>query len=139
MRFRITTLDGAQGVAIHDVDALDESDAHRQVLARGLRVLEVQASRLGGPRRARLSVVSFSNELVALLEAGLSLVFQAQGQPIRDYYPTLRMLLQEADGLGRQICFLGTEPGYQFLRSLEARDLVVPVVGDVSGSHKVDR
>ena len=74
MRFRITTLDGGQGVAVHELDALDEADAHRQVLARGLRVLAIQATRWKGKRRARLSLVSFSNELVALLEAGLSLV-----------------------------------------------------------------
>ena len=74
MRFRITTLDGSQGVAVQQMDALDEADAHRQALARGLRVLAIQAARLKGSRRARLSLVAFSNELVALLEAGLSLV-----------------------------------------------------------------
>src|SRR5207237_280111 len=70
MRFRITTLDGGQGVAIHEMDALDEADAHRQALARGLRVLAIQAARLGGWRRARLALVAFRHELVALLAAG---------------------------------------------------------------------
>jgi general secretion pathway protein F len=74
VRFRITTLDGGQGVAIQEVDALDEADAHRQAIARGLRVLAIQAARWKGSRRARLSLVAFSNELIALLEAGLSLV-----------------------------------------------------------------
>ena len=37
-------------------------------------MLAIQASRLRASRRARLSLVAFSNELVALLEAGLSLV-----------------------------------------------------------------
>jgi general secretion pathway protein F len=74
MRFRITTLEGGHGVAIQELDALDEADARRQAVARGLRVLAVQAARLKGARRARLSLVAFSNELVALLEAGLSLV-----------------------------------------------------------------
>jgi type II secretory pathway component PulF len=67
MRFRITTLDGGQGVAIQEMDALDEADAHRQAIARGLRVLAIQAARWKGSRRARLSLVAFSNELVALL------------------------------------------------------------------------
>jgi hypothetical protein len=67
--------------------------------------------------------------------AGLSLVFQAHGQPVRDYYPTLRALLRETDGAGRQASFLADESGFQYLRSLEGRDLVVPVVGDVSGPH----
>jgi general secretion pathway protein F len=74
VRFRITTLDGGQGVAVQELDALDEADAHRQAVARGLRVLAIQAARFKVSRRARLPLVAFSNELVALLEAGLSLV-----------------------------------------------------------------
>jgi hypothetical protein len=71
----------------------------------------------------------------AFIAAGLSLVFQAEGQPVRSYYPNLRMLLGETDRNGRQASFLASEPGYQVVRSLEARDLVIPVVGDVSGSR----
>ena len=74
MRFRVTILDGGQGVAIQELDALDEADAQRQALARGLRVLGIQAARWRGLRGARLPLVVFSNELIALLEAGLSLV-----------------------------------------------------------------
>ena len=74
MRFRITCLAGGQGVAVHQMDALDAADAHRQAVARGLRVLSVRAARWTAARRTRLSLVAFSNELVALLEAGLSLV-----------------------------------------------------------------
>lgn len=69
------------------------------------------------------------------IDAGLSLVFQAHGQPVRSYYPTLRALVLETDGAGHQASFLATESGFQFVRSLEQRDLVVPVVGDVSGPH----
>ncbi len=74
MRYSVTSLDAGQGVTTIVVDALDEADARRQVLSRGMRVLAVRMARWRGPRRARLSLVAFSNELVALLEAGLSLV-----------------------------------------------------------------
>ena len=100
MRFRITTLDGAQGVAIHEVDALDEGDAHRQVLARGLRVLAIHAARLRGSRRARLSLVAFSNELVALLEAGLSLVEAIDALTEKERDESVRHLLE---GLRRRL------------------------------------
>jgi len=43
------------------------------------------------------------------------------------------MLLGETDGAGHQSSFLAVEAGYQFVRNLEQRDLIVPVVGDVSG------
>jgi len=74
MRFRVTTLDTGHAVAIHEMDAIDEADARRQALVRGLRVLAIESSRLGRTGRARLALVPFSNELVALLDAGLSLV-----------------------------------------------------------------
>ena len=37
-------------------------------------------------------------------------------------------------GAGRQGHYLAAEDGFQFLKSLQARDLVIPVVGDFSGS-----
>jgi general secretion pathway protein F len=100
MRFRITTLDGGQGVAIQEMDALDEADAQRQALSRGLRVLAIQASRLKGSRRARLSLVAFSNELVALLEAGLSLVEGIDALTEKERDESVRHLLE---GLRRRL------------------------------------
>lgn len=106
MRFRITTLVGGQGVAIQELDALDEADAHRQALARGLRVLAIQAERWKGSRRTRLSLVAFSNELVALLEAGLSLVEaidalteKERDEPVRHLLEGLRRRLYEGQSL----------------------------------------
>lgn len=100
MRFRITTLDGGQGVAMQELDALDEADAHRQALARGLRVLAIQAARWKGSRRARLSLVAFSNELVALLEAGLSLVEAIDALTEKERDDAVRHLLE---GLRRRL------------------------------------
>ena len=75
MRFRLTVLGAGHAVAIQELEAVDEADARRQAIARGLRVIEVAAaSRLKPTGRAKLALVPFSNELVALLEAGLSLV-----------------------------------------------------------------
>ena len=75
MRFRLTVLDAGRSVAIHELDAVDEADARRQAIARGLRVIALEAaSRLAPIGRAKLGLTQFSNELIALLEAGLSLV-----------------------------------------------------------------
>ena len=100
MRFRITTLDGGRGVAIQELDALDEADAHRQAIARGLRVLAIQAARWKRSRRARLSLVAFSNELVALLEAGLSLVEAIDALTEKERDESVRHLLE---GLRRRL------------------------------------
>ncbi|HUK35133.1 MAG TPA: hypothetical protein VLV86_14535 [Vicinamibacterales bacterium] len=66
---------------------------------------------------------------------GLSLQFQSTGRPARDYYPTYRELLLETDGRGRQLCYLASEDDFQFVKGLEARDLIVPVVGNLAGPH----
>jgi general secretion pathway protein F len=115
MRFRITTLEGGHGVAIQELDALDEADARRQAVARGLRVLAVQAARLRGARRARLSLVAFSNELVALLEAGLSLVEaidalteKERDESVRHLLGGVRLRLYEGQSLS---VALGEFPG----------------------------
>jgi hypothetical protein len=68
------------------------------------------------------------------VSAGLSIVFQVRGQGPRSYYPSLRTLLLETDGRGHQRSFLAAVPTYQVVRALEEQDLIVPVVGDVSGA-----
>jgi hypothetical protein len=70
----------------------------------------------------------------AFIDRGLSLVFQVRGQPVRDYYPSFRELLLETDPRGRHLSYLASDAAFEVVRSLEARDLIVPVVGDVSGS-----
>jgi hypothetical protein len=67
--------------------------------------------------------------------AGLSLKFESRGRAPREAYPTFRDLLLATDRAGRSWNYLATERDYQFVRSLEARDLVVPVVGDLGGGH----
>ncbi len=100
MRFRVTTLDAGQGVSNQEMDALDEADAHRQAIARGVRVLAIQAARWKRSRRARLSLVAFSNELVALLEAGLSLVEAIDALTEKERDESVRHLLE---GLRRRL------------------------------------
>lgn len=73
----------------------------------------------------------------AFTQSGLSLQFTSTGRPAREYYPTYRDLLLETDRRGRKLCYLASEDDFQFVRALEARDAVIPVVGDLSGPHAV--
>jgi len=66
-------------------------------------------------------------------EAGLSLRFQSAGRPPQWNYPSYRDLLLDTDASGRQGNFLASEDAFQFLRGMEEKDLVIPVVGDLSG------
>jgi hypothetical protein len=71
----------------------------------------------------------------AFVDRGLALQFNSHGRPPRPHYPTLRDLLLATDAGGRMWHYLAAESDFQFVRRLQARDLVVPVVGDVSGPH----
>ncbi|WP_426100730.1 type II secretion system F family protein [Massilia sp. TSP1-1-2] len=77
MQFAVRTLAPDMSIARMTVDALDEADARRQVESRGLFVSQVEPVRAGGLRKRRggaLSLVLFSQELLALLTAGLGIV-----------------------------------------------------------------
>jgi hypothetical protein len=66
---------------------------------------------------------------------GLSLKFESRGRPPQRAYPTFRDLLVATDRAGRAWNFLASEGDFQFVKSLEAKDLVIPVVGDLGGTH----
>jgi len=67
------------------------------------------------------------------IRGGLSLQFQSTGRPPQWNYPTYRDMLVDTDPAGKQSNFLGTEEAFQFVKGLESRDLIIPVVGDLSG------
>lgn len=70
---------------------------------------------------------------------GLDLVYSGQPSERRSYpgsdYPTFRELLEARGPDGRQWNYLASEDDFVFLKDMEARDAIVPIVGDVSGSH----
>ncbi len=68
-------------------------------------------------------------------DAGLELRYASHGRPPRASYPTYRQLLLETDRAGHQDAWLATEDGYQYLRTLETKNLLIPVTGDFAGDH----
>lgn len=71
----------------------------------------------------------------AFIDNGLGLRFTSHGRAPLSYYPTFRMLLQAADRDGQRWSFVATDDAYQFVRGLQAKDAIVPVVGDLAGRH----
>ena len=67
------------------------------------------------------------------IEAGVHLQFQSSGRPPQGHYPTYRELLLAADTSGERGNYLASEGSFHFIKSLQQRDLVIPVVGDLSG------
>lgn len=71
------------------------------------------------------------------MDAGPSIKFRSHGRAPRFYYPTYRELLLERDLLGRRASFLASEEAFHFVKQLQARHRIVPVVGDLAGPHAV--
>ncbi|QXD16651.1 hypothetical protein GQ464_006855 [Rhodocaloribacter litoris] len=79
------------------------------------------------------------NRIAAIQEAffreGLDLRFTSHNRPPRPYYPTLRRLLLERDREGHQANFLAREDAFRLLKTMQAENRVIPVVGDLAGPH----
>ncbi len=67
------------------------------------------------------------------VDAGLSLRFNTTGRPPQHDYPTYRDLLLEVDRNAVPRSFLASEEDFQFVKSMHARDRIVPIVGDLAG------
>lgn len=93
-------------------------------------------ARMGVPLTAedRATIDRFHRRFIA---DGLSLMFQSAGRPPQSYNPTWRDLLLETDESGRRANYLASEDAFQFVKSLQGRDLIIPVVGDLAGPRAI--
>jgi hypothetical protein len=69
------------------------------------------------------------------IKVGVDLKFHSSGRPPQSHYPTYRELLLATDTAGERRNYLASEESFQFVKALQQRDLVIPVVGDLSGPH----
>ena len=67
------------------------------------------------------------------IDEGLTLRFNSLGRSTQFYYPTYEELLLKTDDSGRQGNYLASEDAFQFVKSLQQRDRVIPVTGNLSG------
>jgi general secretion pathway protein F len=92
MQFDVRALTADSVLAQLSIDALDEADARRQVEARGMFVAAIK--RRGGARSGgAISLVLFSQELLALLSAGLGVVEALEALLEKEANPALANVL----------------------------------------------
>lgn len=103
MQFDVRALSANNLVTQLRIDAIDEHDARRQVNARGLFVAAVMPARaafVSKRARGHLPLVLFSQELLALLRAGLSIVEGLEALLEKEVNPNVRSILGRLlDGL----------------------------------------
>ena len=69
----------------------------------------------------------------AFFASGLDIRYSSHYKPPRSIYPTLRELLLQQDLSNNVQNYLNSEEDFKLLKKLEEQDLIVPVVGDLSG------
>jgi hypothetical protein len=98
--------------------------------------VEDATAKIGVPLTAddRATIDRFHRRFI---ESGLELRFQSLGRPPQMHYPTYRDLLLEKTPAGEPGSYLASEDAFLFVKDLQRRDLVIPVVGDLSGPSAV--
>src|SRR5229473_2820606 len=131
MEFRVKALDREQAVLAQHVDAIDETDARRQLGLLGLRVISltpVRQARLFA-RPGKIPLVIFSQELVSLLDAGLSLVESMEALTEKEETAAVRRPLEqilsrlyEGQTLGAALAEHPTTFPYLFIATVRASE-----------------
>ena len=104
MRFEIKGVRNDEGIAALTLDAANETDARNQAKAQGYEVLTIKsrqarllAAGVGG--KARFPVALFSQELLTLLEAGLTLVESMEALTEKEQRPEIKQVMKQVIAL----------------------------------------
>ena len=81
--------------------------------------------------RDRSTIDAYRAEFVA---SGLDTRYSSLGRNNRSDYPSFGQLIRATDRAGHEISYLADEEAFQFIRSMERRDRIIPVVCNVAGS-----
>ena len=103
----------------------------------------IRASVVNESRRAGIPLSDVDIETIkrfhdAFIAEGPALRFTSYGRAPAAGYPDFAQLATERDLTGRQSSFLATEDAFQFVKSLEDRNLLIPAVGNFAGSKAFD-
>jgi len=99
MRYEVKALRGSEGPTALTLDAPDANDAATQAVAQGYTVIAVKAKQSWQtwrqPRKASFPLVLFSQELLALLDAGLALVEALETLAEKEQRPEVKKTLAQ--------------------------------------------
>jgi len=82
-------------------------------------------------RRDRTTIDAYRAEFVA---SGLDTRYSSLGRNNRADYPSFGQLIRATDRAGREISYLADEDAFQYVRSMERRGRIIPVIGNVAGT-----
>ncbi len=96
MRYQVKALRPGAGVTLQIMEAIDETEAATRLQREGAQVLSIVAVRHGwlAARRARFPLTLFTQELIALLDAGLTLTESLETLAEKESRPESRQLIE---------------------------------------------
>jgi hypothetical protein len=114
------------------IDYIDSTASDQKLFEKSLRDVRQDVQKYGIPL-SQSDLESIGKVQRAFFMAGLDIRYSSYHRPPRSIYPPYRDLLLETDLSGNQQNYFNSEDDFQFLKRLEDQDMVVPVVGDLSG------
>ena len=124
---------GWEGRGIKElVDYIDRTASDPKIFEKSLKDVRQDVQKYGIPL-SQSDLESIGKVQRAFYSAGLDIRYSSYHRPPRSIYPPYRELLLETDLAGNQQNYFNSEDDFQFLKKLEDQDLIVPVVGDLSG------
>jgi hypothetical protein len=116
------------------VDYIDGAHTDGDIVDSVQSAISQHVKRFGIPM-STLDLETIARIRDAFVRDSLDLRYSSIGRAPRPYHPTYRTLLLERDRAGHQANFLANEDAFQYVKGLEARDLIIPVVGNAAGDH----
>ena len=124
---------GWEGRGIKDlVDYLDATPSDPKLFEKSLKDVRQDVQKYVIPL-SQSDLESIGKVQRAFFSAGLDIRYSSYHRPPRSIYPPYRDLLLETDLGGSHQNYFNSEDDFQFLKKLQDQDLIVPVVGDLSG------
>lgn len=114
------------------VDYIDSTASDQKLFEKSLKDVRQDVQKYGIPL-SQSDLESIGKVQRAFFSAGLDIRYSSYHRPPRSIYPPYRDLLLETDLSGNQQNYFNSEDDFQFLKRLQDQDMVVPVVGDLSG------
>jgi hypothetical protein len=114
------------------VDYLDSTPSDSKLFDKSLKDVRQDVQRYGIPL-SQSDLESVAKVQRAFYTAGLDIRYSSYHRPPRSIYPPYRDLLLETDLSGNHQNYFNSEDDFQFLKKLQDQDMIVPVVGDLSG------
>jgi hypothetical protein len=116
------------------VQYIDQTSGERKVFEAARARIQAKVQSFGVPlSEADLQTIGRIHE--NFFYAGLNLRYSSRYQSPRPFFPTYRELLLERDLTGRRCNYLAHEEDFQFLKEMQRRHLIIPVVGNLAGEH----